>query len=95
MKICHCTLTGSEACKNCSNTLDGINYGNDSYQPKFKTIKRYTKTIEKYGPNGEYLGKEIIITDEEDIQVQDWDYGTWVGSGSTTGVDGGKSFSIN
>lgn len=60
--------------------------GDYTYIPKTKTIKRITKTIEKYGPGGEYLGKEIITTDEENIEVQDlnWYSGTItvVGDGS-------------
>jgi len=86
MKACWCTLPSidPDACKNCSNYENVNNTGNDYWpypyepttvpQPIYptKTIKRTTKTIEKYGPEGEYLGKEIITTDEEDIQVQDW-----------------------
>ena len=57
----------------------GINY-------PMKNVKRTTKTIEKWGPDGEYLGKEVIVTDEENVQVQDWSNqlpgGTWVGTTS-------------
>lgn len=34
-------------------------------QPNTVKVKRTVKTIEKYGPNGEYLGKEVI-TEEKD-----------------------------
>lgn len=39
-----------------------------------KMVKRITRTIEKYGPEGEYLGKEIIIEDQEDVEVPDYNY---------------------
>jgi len=32
-------------------------------------IRRKTKTIEKYGPDGEYLGKKVITIDKEDVQL--------------------------
>lgn len=39
-----------------------------------KKIKRITRTVEKYSPSGEYLGREIITEDVEDIEVPDY---TW------------------
>lgn len=66
-----------------SYTDDNVNYDWNSYpnypnyyQPVPRHIKRVTKTIEKYGPNGEYLGKEVITIDKEDIVEQVYDY--WV-----------------
>ena len=101
MKACWCTLpyTNPDACKGCSNYENVDNSGNywdyPSYPtvpyPQFptKTVKRTTKTIEKYGPDGEYLGKEVITTDEEDIQVQDWSSGSiTITSGDAISWDG-------
>ena len=39
-----------------------------------KTIKRITCTIEKYGPIGEYLGREVITEDLEDVEVPDYSW---------------------
>lgn len=39
-----------------------------------KMVKRTTRTVEKYGPEGEYLGKEIITEDTEDVEVPDYNY---------------------
>lgn len=39
-----------------------------------KMVKRITRTIQKYGPYGEYLGKEIITEDQEDVEVPDYNY---------------------
>jgi hypothetical protein len=93
MKTCNCTL-GPEACASCL-TVDYNDYYQDgpytipaTYYPT-KTIKRTTKTIEKYGPNGEYLGKEVITTDKEDILIQDW------GSTGTGAIDSGITFVDN
>ncbi len=69
-----------------TNTLNWGHDGTGIVNCPMKNIKRTTKTIEKWGPEGEYLGKEVITTDEENIQVQDWSSGaiiTW-GNGITT-----------
>lgn len=54
--------------------------------PQTRQVKRVTKTVEKYGPDGEYLGKEIEIIEEEVYDKQVWDTGTItiVGDGITT-----------
>ena len=81
MKACNCTLpyTNPDACKYCTESTLDVNSNNwYPYEPytvpqyPTKMVKRTTKTIEKWGPEGEYLGKEVITTDEEDIEVQDW-----------------------
>jgi len=92
MRTCNCTLpyTNPEACKTCPNgTYDYGEYPWGDYptivpmiQPKTRNVKRKTKTIEKYGPNGEYLGKEIIIEDIEDIEDQVYT-GTIIGNGTS------------
>ena len=76
MRICHCTLgsTNPNACKSCLNNYEGDYDGTGKNIPT-KNVKRLTKTIERYGPNGEYLGKEVIITEEENIQKLDWTLG--------------------
>jgi len=82
MKACNCTLpyTNPDACKTCpENTFDDV--GNNWYpypyepytvplQPETRKVKRTTKTIEKYGPDGEYLGKEVITEEVEDFERQ-------------------------
>ena len=83
-------------------TTQDVNYDPEytypyPYQPQVRNIKRTTKTIEKYGPDGEYLGKEIITTEEEDVVEQVWDGtitittdGSFIGddaSGDTTCMD--------
>ena len=83
MKACNCTLpyTNPDACKTCpENTFDDIGnnwypypyepYTVPSYQPETRKVKRTTKTIEKYGPDGEYLGKEVITEEVEDFERQ-------------------------
>jgi len=104
MKSCNCTLAGTDACTTCPNSWDVGDYWKEQpytvpvpfYQPQVRNIKRTTKTIEKYGPHGEYLGKEIITT-EEDVVEQVWDGaitittdGSFIGddtSGDTTYMD--------
>ena len=39
-----------------------------------KTIKRVTRTVEKYSSKGEYLGKEIITEEIEDVEVPDYSW---------------------
>jgi len=65
-RSCNCTvyLTNPDCWKTCNN---GNTIGNF---PKTKTIKRVTKTIEKYDLDGKLIGKEIITEDYEDIQKQ-------------------------
>ena len=41
------------------------------YQPT-KMVKRTTKTVEKWGPQGEYLGREVITEEVEDVVVLDY-----------------------
>jgi hypothetical protein len=100
MKACWCILPSVDpnACQNCSNYENITTTGNDylpyPYEPTSvpqpiypsKTVKRVTKTIEKYGPDGEYLGKEVITTDKEDIQAQDWGYSGTITASSIGGI---------
>jgi len=47
----------------------------DNPEPQLtKKIKRVTRTIEKWDARGEYLGKEVIIEDAEDVEIPDY---TW------------------
>jgi hypothetical protein len=39
-----------------------------------KMVKRTTKTVEKWGPQGEYLGREVITEEVEDIIVPDYQW---------------------
>jgi hypothetical protein len=57
-----------------------MNEQNTIYQPSYtyyytyptKKIKRVTRTIEKYGSQGELIGREVITEDVEDIEVPDY-----------------------
>ena len=53
--------------------------------PQTRKVKRTTKTIEKYGPDGEYLGKEVITKEIEDFDRQVYD-GTVTIIGTGTGT---------
>jgi len=68
---------------------------NFNYQTTLRQIKRTIKTIEKYGPDGEYLGKEVITTDKEDIAESTpiWGCGMTVTSGDTITVSGNGTIS--
>jgi len=71
-------------------------YSSDfNYQTTLRQIKRTIKTIEKYGPDGEYLGKEVITTDKEDIaeNIPIWGCGITVTSGDTITVSGNGTIS--
>lgn len=63
-RVCNCTLpyTNPEACNNCQNNTLNTNFWNYS-QPK----KRITKTIDRYDANGQYIGREIIVEEIEEI----------------------------
>ena len=85
--VCNCTLpyTNPNACKNCSEWIraqhenDNFDNYNDltvDWKPNKKliTVKKTTKTIEKYGPQGEYLGKEVITEEVEHHEKEVYDY---------------------
>ena len=82
-----------------SYTDDNMNFNWDPnntnpypYYPTPRHIKRTTKTIEKWGPDGEYLGREVITTDEEDVVEQV--YGTTI-TVSGDGTYSGDIASVN
>ena len=52
---------------NCNVTTGG------TWQPVTKIVKRVTKTIDRYSPSGEYLGREVITEEYEDIQREVWE----------------------
>lgn len=54
------------------NCGEPYNFQTFTYSYPTKKIKRITRTIEKYAPSGEYLGREIITEDLEDIEVPDY-----------------------
>jgi len=95
MKSCSCSLAGTDACKTCNNTFDYESGAYDWYpnpyepytvpavQPQTRKVKRTTKTIEKYGPDGEYLGKEVITEEVENFERQVYD-GTFYIQGTST-----------
>lgn len=80
MKTCNCTLpyfNGPEVCNGCSNNIDDFidnstypwNPGTNPYDeyPKTKTIKKVTKTVEKFDKDGNYIGKEVITEDQQEV----------------------------
>jgi len=102
MKACWCTLPslhGSDVCKGCANFEENTNLTGDAwypnqipttvpytYQPKTVNVKRTTKTIEKWGPDGEYLGKEVITEEVEDDTKQVYDGTIYIGGSPGTTV---------
>lgn len=98
MKSCNCTLpyfNGPDVCNGCPNNtedfIDNSTYPwspltnpNEQY-PKTKTIKKVTKTVEKFDKNGNFIGKEVITEEYEDQEVQVWEPNRWEiwGSGTT------------
>jgi len=110
MKACNCTLpyTNPDACKTCpNNTFDDV--GNNWYpypyepytaplQPDTRKVKRTTKTIEKYGPDGQYLGKEVITEEVENFERQVYSGSITISTSDYDGVvhlDQSSSGSIN
>ena len=70
-------LTNPDCWKTCSNMNEQHTDDNYPYHPfttptwpltpqRIGVTKKITRTIEKYGPNGEYLGKEIITEETYD-----------------------------
>ena len=59
-----------------------INYCGEPYTPwtgmiysqPTKKVKRITRTIEKWDASGQYLGKEVITEDIEDVEVPDYSW---------------------
>jgi len=43
------------------------------WQPVTKTVKRITKTIEKYDVEGRLIGREVITEEHEDVEKQVWE----------------------
>jgi len=67
--ICNCNLP-PESCKNCIVRIQQENSENEPffrYDIQYPMKKVVTKTIEKYGSDGQYLGKEIITEETQDI----------------------------
>ena len=108
MLTCSCTLPASNpnACKSCSRwieyqkSLEGISGGTGNWypsipwesQPETKKIKRITRTIEKYSPDGKLLGKEVITEEVEDIEKKVWISGpTYIPGSGTINIGGGSS----
>lgn len=57
-------------------------------EPQICKVKRVIKTIDKYGPGGEYLGREVETVEEEIYDKQIWETGNIIISGdSILGVD--------
>lgn len=56
-------------------------------QPKTRSVKKTTRTIEKYDPEGQLISREIIIDEEEIFEKQIWDNHeiTVIGDGTTGG----------
>jgi len=60
--------------------IDGINYpaapyvpwNPNDFTPEPKKVKRVTKTIDKYGPQGQYIGREIITEEIEEVDRYVW-----------------------
>ena len=42
------------------------------WQPSIKTIKRVTRTVDKYDSEGRFIGREIITEEYEDVEKQVW-----------------------
>jgi hypothetical protein len=40
--------------------------------PRLKTVKKITKTIDKYDAEGKYIGREVITEEYEDFEKEMW-----------------------
>jgi hypothetical protein len=46
------------------------------WQPVTKTVKRITKTIDRYDVEGRLIGREVITEEHEDVEKQVWELQT-------------------
>ena len=61
--------------------------GYSSPQPKTRSVKRTTRTVEKFDPEGQLISREVITEEEEIYDKQVWDSNEFIitGEGGTTG----------
>lgn len=62
--------------------------GYTSPQPKTRSVKRTTRTVEKFDPEGQLISREVITEEEEIYDKQVWDNHEFIVTGEgTTGGD--------
>ncbi len=74
MKACNCTLpyiNGPDACRGCSNWEEPQTNPYQQY-PQTKSVKKITRTIDKYNSDGVLIGREVITDEYEDIERLEW-----------------------